>query len=108
MATLNKKAIIKKVNGLPTKEQLLTSPQNIDTVPAVINNSDGSTAPAALTQGEFVFSLPAIIALGEGDYDAGLAMLEDMHTQLRTVGDQMLSEMNAGKGLSGVPPEMLE
>lgn len=105
MAKVNKKRAVKQSQGLPSKEQILTSPTNVDTVPAQINGVDGSPqSPAALTEGEFVFSLPAIIALGEGDYDTGLKLLEEMHTQLQAVGDKMVGELQGegqGGGLSG-------
>lgn len=102
MAKINKKASVMRQQGLPTKEQILTAPQNTDTVPAQIQSPDGTPlAPAALTEGEFVWSVPAIIALGKGDYDAGIQMLEPMHEELRLVGEQMLAEMNSG--LSAVP-----
>lgn len=101
MARIDKKEAVARSQGLPTKEQLLTSPQNVDTVPAQINGVDGSPqAPAALTEGEFVFSLPAIIALGEGNYDEGLAVLEELHESLRQVGVPMVEQMQQGQGLA--------
>jgi hypothetical protein len=68
---------------LPPVDQML-SPKNFDTVPAVVRAQDGTKeSPAALTEGEFVFSVPAIIALGEGDYERGLNRLEELHSALR-------------------------
>lgn len=97
MADVYKAGMVKNMTGLPTKEQILTSPENNDTIPAQIQNVEGEpVAPAALTEGEFVFSLPAIIALGEGDYDTGLQMLEQMHLELQAIGDQMVAEMQGG------------
>lgn len=104
MANINKKAAVAKSVGLPTKEQILTSPENVDRVPAQIQNQDGSTAPAALTEGEFVFSIPSIIALGEGDYDQGLALLTQMHDELRAIGDQMVSSETPPQGLAAAVP----
>jgi hypothetical protein len=95
MAKINKTKAVSEYAGLPTKEQILTAPQNIDTVPATIKGLDGvQEAPAALTEGEFVFSLPAIIALGDGDYDTGIGMLEQAHEELRLQGEAIMTEMN--------------
>lgn len=103
MANINKPRAIKMATGLPTKEQIMTAPQNVDTVPASI---DGET-PAALTEGEFVFSLPAIIALGEGNYDQGLQLITQMHDELREVGvpmvEQMQQESPQQEGLARIP-----
>ena len=97
MATINKKRMIQKATGLPSKEEILTAPKNTDTVPAMIQSPDGQPqGPAKLTEGEFVFSLPAIIALGEGDYDQGLSILEELHTELHDKGVEMLSEQGLG------------
>jgi hypothetical protein len=105
MATIDKKRAVKMQKGLPTKEQIMTAPQNTDTIPAQVSGMDGTPqGPAALTEGEFVFSLPAIIALGQGDYDAGLQMLEQMHTELMTIGEQMLQQQQQTpqqQGLAG-------
>lgn len=104
MANINKKSTVSKATGLPSKEQMLTAPQNSDTIPAVINQQNGQQAPAKLTEGEFVFSLPAIIALGEGDYDTGASLLEQMHQELKSVGEQMLGQ-GGEQGLGTVPME---
>lgn len=101
MANINKKRMVKQSRGLPTKEQLLTSEMNNDKIPAQIQNGDGSQTPAALTEGEFVFSVPAIIALGEGNHDAGIAMLTKIHDELSAVGGEMVPP----SGLEAVPPE---
>ena len=102
MAKVNKKQAIKRSSGLPSKEQILSAPENTDTVPAQIYGQDGALqSPAALTEGEFVFSIPSIVALGEGEYDKGLELLTQMHEELMAAGDQMLEEINGGGGLSG-------
>ena len=101
MARINKKQAIQRQQGLPSKEQILTAPENTDTVPAQINNANGEPqAPAALTEGEFVISIPAIIAIGEGNYDNGLATLEQMHEELRLQGEELLGTPEQG-GLAG-------
>lgn len=94
MAKVNKKEAIAKSQGLPTKEQILTAESNTDTIPTRIKGVRGDDqGPAALTEGEFVFSLPAIIALGEGDYNTGIQTLEEIHTQLKSVGDKLVAQM---------------
>lgn len=69
-----------------------------DTVPAVIDSKDGTPpSPAALSEGEFVFSVPAIVALGEGDYEVGLSTLESVHNELREKAKEYTGKM----GLEG-------
>ena len=92
MANINKSKAVRQATGLPTKEDILTSPMNNDNLTASIKAPDGREAPAMLTEGEFVFSVPAIIALGEGDYDTGAQMLTGIHEQLRQVGNSMMGQ----------------
>lgn len=103
MANINKKEAVSQAVGLPTKEQMLTSPANRDTLSAKIQNTDGTETPAALTEGEFVFAVPAIIALGEGDYDQGVQLLTQLHEELRNKGDMMMAESQPPQqqGLAG-------
>ncbi len=55
-----------------------------DNVPAIVTDQSGQpTGQAQLSEGEFVFSVPAIIALGEGDYEVGIQTLEQIHNELR-------------------------
>ena len=69
-----------------------------DTVPAMITDNQGAPmGPAKLSEGEFVFSVPAIVALGEGDYEVGLATLESIHNDLR----EKAKEFTEGMGLEG-------
>jgi hypothetical protein len=80
---VNKKELARGLAGLPSVDQML-SPENFDRVPAVVRSQDGSKeTPAALTEGEYVFSVPAILALGEGDYNKGADLLEHVHSLLR-------------------------
>lgn len=92
MARINKKEAVAVSQGLPTKQAILSDSRG-DTVPAqIVSPTDGTPqSPAALTEGEFVFSIPAIIALGQGDYEAGVSMLEEMHTELRQLGEGMIA-----------------
>lgn len=87
--------------GLPTKQDLLLQKGQADTVPAVINDAKTQQpkAPAQLSEGEYVFSVPAIIALGDGDYDTGLQLLDQIHQELRAKAEQMIGD----KGLGAIP-----
>jgi hypothetical protein len=99
---VNTQAVAKGLAGLPSVEEML-QPDNFDTVPAVVRSKDGKTEQqAALTEGEFVFSVPAIIALGGGDYEKGITMLEQIHNQLREeskkyIGPQGLEAAGLGE-----------
>lgn len=101
MAKINKKRAITQASGLPSKEQILTSPLNNDTLTASIESTDGTSQPARLTEGEFVISIPAIIGMGEGDYDLGLERFTQLHDELRQIGQAIMDEQ--GSGLSRVP-----
>jgi len=46
-----------------------------DMIPAQIESSDGSMAPAALSPGEFVVSQPIVSFLGDGDVNLGANLL---------------------------------
>lgn len=71
------------LSGLMPQDELLKK-KNFDKTPAVVRSQDHSKEqPAALTEGEYVFSIPAIIALGEGDMKRGLMMLDAIHNMLR-------------------------
>jgi hypothetical protein len=80
---IDTKKIAKGLAGLPTPEVML-SPEHFDKVPALVRSQDGTKeSPAALTEGEIVFSIPSIIALGEGDYNKGAELMENIHNALR-------------------------
>lgn len=102
MANINKKKAVAQAAGLPTKEQILTSPSNRDTLSTTIKGADGSETPAALTEGEFVFAVPAIIALGQGEYDKGAEMLTQIHDELLAAGKEMVGQ-GQEQGLAAVP-----
>lgn len=101
MAKVNKKAAVSEQVGLPTLGAAMMHQQG-DQVPATMQTANGEQAPAALTEGEFVFSIPAIIALGEGDYQAGIMMLEELHQELKGLGESYMSE---GMGMEQQPPQ---
>lgn len=75
-----------------TQDQMLQK-KNFDTVPAVIKSQNHSKErPAALTEGEFVFSVPAIIALGKGSHAEGIRILKEAHELLREESKKYLDE----------------
>lgn len=82
----------------PQGLQALLAVGQADTVPATVTDSKGvPQGSAKLSEGEFVFSVPAIVALGEGDYETGLKTLEAVHNQLR----EKAKEYTEGMGLEG-------
>ena len=95
MAKINKSKAVKQATGLPTKEQMLMSPANNDPLMASIKQSDGTEAPARLSEGEFVFSVPAIIALGEGSHEQGIQMLTEIHDELRAMSGEPQGGLSA-------------
>ena len=97
MANVNKKKHVTKHLGLPSKEALMTSPMKEDTLLAKSEPLQGGleATDIRLTEGEFVFSLPSIIALGEGDYDTGLETLTQMHDQLKLMGEELLQQQQS-------------
>lgn len=96
MAKISKSAK-KAASGLPTKEQLLLSPGNTDTVPGMAHDAQGlPSQPIAVTEGEFVISIPAIIGLGEGDYEKGLQTLTQIHDELKAHGEALMGGQSQG------------
>lgn len=94
MAT-NIKDVGKGLAGLMSQEDMLR-PKNFDTVPAVVQAMNHSKEqPARLTEGEFIFSIPAIIALGDGDHKKGLQKLEKVHAMLRDESQRYLDKKQA-------------
>jgi len=82
----------------PQGLQALLAVGQADTVPATVTDSKGvPKGSAQLSEGEFVFSVPAIVALGEGDYKVGLATLESIHNELREKAKEYTEDM----GLEG-------
>lgn len=89
---VNPKDVLKKRTGLPTKEEMLAG-ENTDNLMASIENPNtGKEAPASLTQGEYVFDIPSIIGLGQGDYNAGLKKLQQVHQMLQQRGKQFMAQ----------------
>lgn len=95
MARINKKEIVGEMTGLPSKGAILAA--GGDDVPAVITDQQGNpTAPAAIKEGEIVFSVEAVIGAGQGDYDDGAAFLLDLHEKLKELGSGLMGEQGLG------------
>lgn len=97
---VNTKEVAKGLAGLPSVDAML-DPKHFDNVPAVVRSSDGAgDSPAALTEGEFVISIPALVALGDGDYNKGAQMIENIHNMLREKSKSYLDDKSiAAAGL---------
>ena len=92
MADVNKKRAVQEMTGLagvdPRAQALNAGPDNIR---AEIQSPQGeSLAPAALKEGEIVFSIPAIVGAGNGNYDEGAEMIMALHERLKTIGEGLL------------------
>jgi len=89
---INPKDVIRQKTGLPTKEQMLAG-ENTDNLSAEIRDPEsGEKAPASLTEGEYVFDIPSIIGLGQGDYNTGLQKIKQVHQMLREKGLSFLKK----------------
>lgn len=103
MAKVNKKQAIKNSIGLgnlPMQGPMMA--EGGDDVQAMITSPQGEPmAPAALKEGEVVFSIPAIIAAGGGDYEHGLEVITALHDQLKAAGEQMLQENSLANAPQG-------
>lgn len=99
MANINKPEVIKQIKGLPTKSSILgldgyqkggLLAAGGDDVPAQITGKDGNPIePAMLKEGEYVFSIEAILGAGQGDYDKGLELIDQIHKQLQAEGQKL-------------------
>lgn len=88
MAKVNKPDAIKEMTGLAASASLASGPDN---VPAMITNQQGAPqGPAMIKEGEFILSVEAVAAVGDGDHAKGVAILERIHNELRAKGAQML------------------
>lgn len=101
MAKINKKQAVKRSQGLPTAEALVSHAMG-DQVQTQMQTADGGTAEVGLTEGEFVWSIPAIIALGKGSHEEGTALLEKLHNELKSVGDQIMQEQGQQQPQQGL------
>lgn len=86
----------------PQGLQALLQVGQADSVPATVSDPSGNpVGEAQLSEGEFVFSVPAIVALGDGDYEVGLQTLESIHNELR----EKAKQYTEGMGLEGAVEE---
>lgn len=91
MGRVNKVAAVKAMTGMPTKGSILAS--GGDNVPAMVTSQSGTPqAPAAIKEGEIIFSVPAVLGAGQGDFDKGAEMLLELHEQLKAIGEQFLAQ----------------
>lgn len=105
MGKVNKINKIKSMTGLKSypDDKGLALASGPDNVPAMIHDQQGNPqGPAMIKQGEIIFSVEAVIAAGEGDYDKGAQMLLALHEHLRELGQQYLQQQS----LSGQPPSI--
>lgn len=64
-----------------------------DNVAAMVHDQSGTPqAPAALKQGEIVFSVESVVGAGNGDYNKGAQMLMQLHQHLKEIGTQFLQQ----------------
>ncbi len=93
--------MIKNMTGLrnQSKEDIIAA--GPDNVPAVITDQSGAPqGPATIKEGEFVFSIEAIIGAGDGDYEHGLEVIMNIHDQLKARGEEVLrSQSIAGAAI---------
>jgi len=97
---LNSEKILKKRQNLPTKEEMLSGKNTDNVLGSIQDPQTGEKAPASLTEGEYVIDVPAIIGLGEGDYNKGLDKLKRVHQMLQERGMQFMQQQqgNSGRG----------
>ena len=94
--SINSNEVAKGLAGLPSVEKML-SPEHFDNQPAIVRSMDGTKeSPAALTEGEIVISIPAIIAMGKGDFNVGAQKLTQLHDLLREESKKYIDQ----KGLA--------
>lgn len=71
-----------------------------DNVPAMVHDQSGTPQqPAALKQGEIVFSVEAVVGAGNGDFNKGSQLLLALHDKLKAHGTELLQKGS----LAGAP-----
>lgn len=99
-----------KLKGTLDQDELL-KPKNFDQTHSIVRSQDHTKEqPAALTEKEYVVSIPALIALGKGSLDKGLEWMERFHNALRNESKRYLTPQQiADAGLMrNKEPEMEE
>ena len=93
---VNTETVAKVMSGLPTGEEMLTGIDG-DNLNAVIQDPNTNTEePATLREGEYVLDIPSIIGLGDGDYEQGLAKIQEIHQALRQKGMSLMDSLGLG------------
>ena len=95
--SINSKKVLKNKQGLPTKEQMVAGENTDNLLGTIKDPSTGEKAPASLTEGEYVFDIPSIIGLGQGDYNKGLKKLKQVHSMLQERGNQFMKQQQNQK-----------
>jgi len=92
------KSALTSALGLPARQDLLLQKGQADDIPATVTDPHTGTpkGQVLISEGEFVFSMPAIIALGKGNYDQGLAILDALHEKLKEEAPKYIE----GRGLA--------
>lgn len=99
MANVRKPQAIRAATGMNSSSGLGSMPLEHaqmlagggDNVPAMVHDQSGTPqAPAALKQGEIVFSVEAVVGAGNGDYNKGAEILLALHERLKQHGTELL------------------
>lgn len=103
----NAKTELRDLTGLnslaPSKGAVLA--QGGDNVPAMVHSASGTPeAPAAIKEGEIIFSVPAVIGAGNGDYDKGAKILLALHKRFKAHGEMLLKQQGLGSSDIGKGP----
>ncbi len=90
MAKVNKEQALKAGLGISKGQILASGPDN---VPAMVHSQSGTPlSPAAIKEGEIIFSVEAVIGAGNGDYDKGAEFLLALHEKLKQHGTQLIQQ----------------
>lgn len=82
--------------GLPNKSDMLLEKGRADDVDGQMNTVDAQKEPIQVSEGEFIWSVPAIMGLGGGDYEEGLMMLEELHNEMYSIGNTLIEQQGLG------------
>jgi hypothetical protein len=93
---VNPNTVAKVMTGLPTREEMLAGTDGDNLSAAIQDPTTGQEEPAALREGEYVLDIPSIIGLGEGDYEQGLAKIQQIHQALRQKGMSLMESLGLG------------
>lgn len=99
MAHINKVNMIRNLTGMNSHghQKGIALAAGPDNIPAMIHNQQGiPVQPAAIKQGEIIFSVEAVIGAGNGDYDKGSKFLLALHEKLKQHGEQIAQQSQGG------------